>query len=154
MDTQLDVLDRKILAIVQKDCQTNAELIAERIGLSTSAVQRRLRRLRQDKVITAEVAVVNNEAVGRPMTFFAGLEIRENYESLPHLRRWAEQHPEVQQIYYVTGNVDLLMIITAENMKDYDAITERLMGDNPQILRITTNVVIDAIKVGLYVPVE
>lgn len=154
MDTQLDLLDRKILAIVQKDSQMNAELIAERVGLSTSAVQRRLRRLRQDKVITAEVAVVNNEAVGRPMTFLAGLEIRENYESLPHLRRWAEQHPEVQQIYYVTGNVDLIMIITAENMKEYDAITERLMGDNPQILRITTNVVIDAMKVGLYVPVE
>ena len=154
MDTQLDLLDRKILAIVQKDSQMNAELIAERVGLSTSAVQRRVRRLRQDKVITAEVAVVNNEAVGRPMTFLAGLEIRENYESLPHLRRWAEQHPEVQQIYYVTGNVDLIMIITAENMKEYDAITERLMGDNPQILRITTNVVIDAMKVGLYVPVE
>lgn len=154
MDTQLDLLDRKILALVQKDSQMNAELIAERVGLSTSAVQRRLRRLRQDKVITAEVAVVNNEAVGRPMTFLAGLEIRENYESLPHLRRWAEQHPEVQQIYYVTGNVDLIMIITAENMKEYDAITERLMGDNPQILRITTNVVIDAIKVGLFVPVE
>ena len=154
MDTQLDLLDRKILALVQKDSQMNAELIAERVGLSTSAVQRRLRRLRQDKVITAEVAVVNNEAVGRPMTFLAGLEIRENYESLPHLRRWAEQHPEVQQIYYVTGNVDLIMIITAENMKEYDAITERLMGDNPQILRITTNVVIDAMKVGLYVPVE
>lgn len=154
MDASLDLLDRKILAIVQRDCQANAELIAERVGLSASAVQRRLRRLRQDKVITAEVAVVDNEAVGRPMTFLAGLEIRENYESLPHLRRWAEQHAEVQQIYYVTGNVDLVMIITAENMKEYDAITERLMGDNPQILRITTNVVIDAMKVGLYVPVE
>lgn len=154
MDASLDLLDRKILAIVQRDCQANAELIAERVGLSASAVQRRLRRLRQDKVITAEVAVVDNEAVGRPMTFLAGLEIRENYESLPHLRRWAEQHAEVQQIYYVTGNVDLVMIITAENMKEYDAITEQLMGDNPQILRITTNVVIDAMKVGLYVPVE
>ena len=102
----------------------------------------------------AMLALVNNEAVGRPMTFIAGLEIRENYESLPHLRRWAEKHPEVQQIYYVTGNVDLLMIITAENLKEYDAITERLMAENPQVLRINTNVVIDAIKVGLYVPVD
>ena len=154
MDTPLDLFDRKILAIVQRDCQVNAELIAERVGLSASAVQRRLRRMRQEKVITAEVALVDNEAVGRPMTFFAGLEIRENYESLPHLRRWAEKHPEVQQIYYVTGNVDLLMIITAETVKEYDAITERLMAENPQVLRINTNVVIDAIKVGLYVPVD
>ena len=46
------------------------------------------------------------------------------------------------------------MIITAENVKEYDAITERLMAENPQVLRINTNVVIDAIKVGLYVPVD
>ncbi|MDO8251128.1 MAG: Lrp/AsnC ligand binding domain-containing protein [Rhodoferax sp.] len=88
------------------------------------------------------------------MTFIAGLEIRENYESLPRIRRWAESRPEVQQIYYVTGNVDLMMIITVENVKEYDMITERLMAENPQITRINTNVVLDSIKIGLYVPVE
>ncbi|OGB28716.1 MAG: AsnC family transcriptional regulator [Burkholderiales bacterium RIFCSPLOWO2_12_FULL_61_40] len=154
MDTSLDSFDRKILALVQHDCHVNAEVIAERVGLSASAVQRRLRRMRSEKIITAEVAIVDNQAVGRPMTFIAGLEIRENYESLPRIRRWAETRPEVQQIYYVTGNVDLMMIITAENVKEYDMITERLMAENPQITRITTNVVLDSIKIGLYVPVE
>lgn len=154
MDTSLDSFDRKILALVQHDCHVNAEVIAERVGLSASAVQRRLRRMRSEKIITAEVAIVDNHAVGRPMTFIAGLEIRENYESLPRIRRWAETRPEVQQIYYVTGNVDLMMIITAENVKEYDMITERLMAENPQVTRITTNVVLDSIKIGLYVPVE
>ena len=154
MDTSLDSFDRKILALVQRDCQVNAEVVAAIVGLSASAVQRRLRRMRSEKTITAEVAIVDPQAVGRPMTFIAGLEIRENYESLPRIRRWAENRPEVQQIYYVTGNVDLMMIITAENVKEYDMITERLMAENPQITRINTNVVLDSIKTGLYVPVE
>ena len=49
----MDSFDRKILALVQRDCQLKAEAIAEEVGLSTSAVQRRLRQLRTDKVITA-----------------------------------------------------------------------------------------------------
>lgn len=154
METSLDQFDRKILAIVQCDCQINAEVIAERVGLSASAVQRRLRRMRSEKIITAEVALVDSHAVGRAMTFIAGLEIRDNYESLPRIRRWAEKRPEVQQIYYVTGNVDLMMIITAQSVKEYDMITERLMAENPQITRINTHVVLDSIKLGLYVPVE
>lgn len=154
MDASLDTFDRKILALVQLDCHLNAEVIAERVGLSASAVQRRLRRMRNEKIITAEVAVVDHQAVGRLMTFIAGLEIRENYESLPRIRRWAESRPEIQQIYYVTGNVDLMMIITAQSVKDYDTITASMMADNPQITRINTHVVLDAIKLGLYVPVE
>ncbi|MGO6846785.1 Lrp/AsnC family transcriptional regulator, partial [Rhizobium ruizarguesonis] len=53
---QLDRFDRDILDIVQRDCQLKAETIAERIGLSVSAVQRRLKRLREEGIIKAEVA--------------------------------------------------------------------------------------------------
>ena len=42
MDASLDLFDRKILALVQRDCQMNAEVIAQEVGLSASAVQRRL----------------------------------------------------------------------------------------------------------------
>jgi len=154
METPLDTFDRKILALVQRDCQLKAEVIADTVGLSASAVQRRLKRMRSDMVIRAEVAVVDSKAVGRPMTFVAGLEIRENYESLPRIRNWAANRPEVQQVYYVTGSVDLVMIITAENVTDYDAITARLMVENPQITRINTNVILDTLKIGMYVPVE
>ncbi len=154
MDTSVDTFDRKILALVQLDCHLNAEVIAEQVGLSASAVQRRLRRMRSEKIITAEVAIVDKQALGPLMTFIAGLEIRENYDALPRIGRWAEGHPEIQQIYYVTGNVDLMLVITAQSVKAYDMITARMMAENPHITRITTNVVLDTIKQGLYVPVE
>ncbi|HEY8906228.1 MAG TPA: Lrp/AsnC family transcriptional regulator [Rhodoferax sp.] len=154
MDAALDTFDRKILALVQLDCHLNAEVIAERVGLSASAVQRRLRRMRSEKVITSEVAVVDNQALGPLMTFIAGLEIQENYDFLPRIRLWAASRPEIQQIYYVTGNVDLMMIITAHSVKAYDMITANMMADNPHITRITTHVVLDTVKLGLFVPVE
>ena len=154
MDTSLDPFDRKILEFVQRDCQLNAEVIAEAVGLSASAVQRRLRRLRADKVITAEVALVNPQKLGSYMHFIAGLELKDNYDALPRIRSWIQDEPQVQQLFYVTGAVDVVMVVIAKNVKEFDALAARLMADIPQIVRMTTNVVIDTMKSEPYVPVE
>ncbi len=151
----LDAFDRHILDLVQRDCQLKAETIASQIGLSASAVQRRLKRLRAQGVIRAEVAVLDRQAVGRSITLVAGLEIeRDNYQALASFRAWADRQDAVQQVYYVTGQVDLVVIVMARDMADYDAWCARLMEDNPMIRRINTQVVIDALKLGLQVPVE
>lgn len=155
MADPLDLFDRKILALLQQDCQQKAELIAEKVGLSPSAVQRRIKRLRADRVIAAEVAILDRRAVGRLMTFIVGLEIeRDNYPALAHFRRWVGQQAEIQQAYYVTGQVDLILVIIAEDVQAFDAVAARIMENNPQIRRMTTNVMLDLLKLGLDVPVE
>lgn len=154
METTLDPFDRKILDFVQRDCQVNAEVIAEAVGLSASAVQRRLRRLRADRVITAEVAIVDPHALGPCMQFIAGVELKDNYEALPRIRAWVQKEREVQQLFYVTGAVDLVMVILSRSVKEYDALSARLMAEVPQVTRMTTNVVIDAMKSDRFVPVN
>ena len=150
----MDNLDRKILRIVQRNCQLKAEAIAEEVGLSASAVQRRLRQLRQDRVITSEIAVVDMKEVGGGMTFIAGLEIeRDNYDTLQRMRNWAARNDNIQQLFYVTGSVDLIAIITARDVTEYDDIAAQIMRENSQVRRINTNVVLKSIKSGLFVPV-
>lgn len=151
----IDDFDRKILGIVQVDCQMKAEAIGDLVGLSASAVQRRLKRMRETGIITAEIAVVDRKAVGSPMTFIAGMEIeRENYDALSKFRVWLAKREHIQQVYYVTGSVDLVAIITARDVEQYDQITANLMSENPQIKRIHTNVVLKEVKLGMFVPVE
>ncbi|WEZ82382.1 Lrp/AsnC family transcriptional regulator [Rhizobium sp. 32-5/1] len=151
----LDAFDGNILEIVQRNCQLKAETIAEEVGLSASAVQRRLKRMREERVISAEIAVVDRKVTGNSMTFIAGMEIeRENYDALSKFRIWAEKQDHIQQVYYVTGSVDLIAIITARDVGQYDEITAGIMAQNPQIKRIHTNVVLKDIKLGLFVPVE
>jgi Lrp/AsnC family leucine-responsive transcriptional regulator len=152
---RLDDLDRSILDIVQRDCQIKAEAIAAQVGLSASAVQRRLKRLRALRVIRAEVAVLDRKAVSSSITLVAGLEIEsDNYRALAAFREWAARDEAIQQVYYVTGQVDLIAIVMARDLPDYDAFCARLMADNPMIRRISTHVVIDALKVGLQVPLD
>ena len=54
----------------------------------------------------------------------------------------------------VTDQVDLVAIVMARDMAAYDALCARLMAEIPMIRRINTQVVIEAMKVGLQVPVE
>ncbi len=65
----LDSFDRKILEIVQRSNRTTSDQIAEQVGLSPAAVQRRLKKMREHKVIQADIAVVDPRCAGRPMTF-------------------------------------------------------------------------------------
>ncbi|OCJ08507.1 AsnC family transcriptional regulator [Rhizobium sp. AC27/96] len=150
---RLDRFDRDILDIAQRNCQLTAETIAEEVGLSTSAVQRRLKRLREEGIIKAEVAVVDRKTTGTPMVFITGMEIdRDNYDALAKFRLWAEKQDHIQQVYYVTGAVDLIAIITARDVEHYDDIAAVIMTENPQIRRMHTNVVLRDVKLGLFVP--
>ena len=98
--------------------------------------------------------MVNPQAVGGVMSFLAGLEVKDNYDALPRIRSWSQGELGVQQVYYVTGTFDIMMVIVARDVKAYDALAARLMSAIPQITRMTTHVVIDTIKNSLYVPVD
>lgn len=151
----LDRFDRSILELVQRDCQIKSESIAEAVGLSASAVQRRLKRMRDERIIAAEIAVVDRKITGNRVTFIAGMEIeRENYDALSKFRAWVAKQDHIQQVYYVTGSVDLVAIITAHDVEQYDEISAEIMSQNPLIKRIYTNVVLQEVKLGMFVPVE
>ena len=107
MPIELDRFDRRILATLQVDARRPAELIGAQIGLSASAVQRRIARLREEGVIGAEVAVVDAKRTGRPLTLIVDVEVeRERPELLASLKQWIALEPAVQEAWYVTGAGD------------------------------------------------
>lgn len=153
-DNGLDDFDRRLLAIVQRDATLTSETLGERLGLSASAVQRRLKRLRASGAIAATVAVVDPDKVGRATFFVVGLEVeRERPELLARLRAWLAREDAVQQAFYVTGNWDFVLIVAAPDVAAYDELMSRLIADNPNVRRFTTNVALGIAKRGLRVPI-
>jgi len=151
----LDVFDRKLLALVQRDSGRSADALADAVGLSPSAVLRRLKRLREQGVILAEIAVVDPAKVGKPNFFLAALEIeRERPEHIARLRQWLAAEEWIQQVYYVTGTADFMLVVVAPDVAAYDALMSRLMADNPNVRRFTTNVALGVGKRSLFVPVD
>jgi Lrp/AsnC family leucine-responsive transcriptional regulator len=155
MPPALDELDRKILVLVQQDTRRAAEAIGAEIGLSASAVQRRIARLREDAVITAEVAIVDPKSVGRSLTLIVDIEVeRERPELMAVLKHWIAGEPAIQEAWYVTGDGDFVLIVTARDVEDYDALMQKLVSENSNVRRFRTRVALGTLKRGCRVPVD
>jgi len=150
----LDAFDRKLLSIVQKNAELTTTQLGDKVGLSPSAVQRRLRRLRANGVISAYVAIVDPAKVGSPTHFVVGLEVdREHADVLAQLRTWLAKEDSVQQVFYATGATDFVLIVTAPNVQAYDALMSRLLAENSSVRRFTTNVVLVVHKRTTFIPI-
>jgi DNA-binding Lrp family transcriptional regulator len=151
---ELDRFDRQLLRLVQEDAARTTEQLAARVALSPSAIQRRLRRLREAGVIAREIAVVDPRRVGRSTLFLASVQVEsERPELLGRLREWLASEELVQQAFYVTGEADFVLVVCAPDTEAYDAFMARLVEANPNVKRFTTNVALNVLKRGLTVPI-
>lgn len=149
----LDIFDRKILHEVQCDNQINASDLAERVGLSPSSTQRRLNRLRQEKIIQKDISVVAGAAVGRSMTMIISVQLeRERSDIIDHFKRSVRNEPAIMSAYYVTGEEDFILIMSAKDIREYEEFTRAFLYNNPDIKGFKTTVVMDQIKTSFYVP--
>jgi DNA-binding Lrp family transcriptional regulator len=78
---------------------------------------------------------------------------RERPEHLTQFRVWLARQPHVQQAFYVTGEADFVLVITAPDTDTYDRLMATLVNDNPNVKRFTTNVALRVVKTGLNIPV-
>lgn len=78
---------------------------------------------------------------------------RERPDILDEFKTSMRATPEVMQCYYVTGEIDFILMVTARDMTQYEAFTNRFFFNNPNVRRFHTLVVMDRVKVGLSVPI-
>jgi Lrp/AsnC family transcriptional regulator, leucine-responsive regulatory protein len=157
MDTNesaLDGFDRQILQRYQHDTRLSADAIGAQVGLSAAAVQRRLKRMRENGVIRAEVAQIAGAALGLPLTCIVGVDLeREGASDIDRFKAKMSNCLQVQQCYYVTGQADFILVVIAADMAAYEAFTRNSLLDDDNVRSFTTHVVLDATKTGTSLPI-
>src|SRR3712207_7096692 len=104
-------------------------------------------------VIRANVAVIDPAQVGHATTILVEVEvISETAELIDAAKREFAAVSEVQQCYYVTGEVDFVLVVVVPTMTAYEALTRHLFFGNNNVKRFRTFVAMDRVKVGLTVP--
>lgn len=145
-----DAFDYAILDIVQTDNKTPLRTIADRVNLSTAAVQRRIRRLEDEGIIGRNIAVIEPNRVGQAITIAVEVTMeRTHINELDAMRALLTAAPEVQQCYYVTGEADFVLIVLVATMEEYEALARRLFYDNRTVKTFKSMVTLDRVKVGL-----
>ncbi len=142
----LDAIDRKILALLQKDATTAIADLAAKVGLSQSPCWKRVQKLEAAGVILRRVALVAPERIGLGLTVFVQIETGEH--SGPWLRRFAETvaaMPEVMEFYRMAGDVDYMLRVAVADMAAYDAFYKRLIEAMP-LKNVTSRFAMERIK--------
>lgn len=144
---QLDMLDRRILAILQDDCTLSHARIGEEVGLSGSAVRRRVQAMRDGGVIEREVAIIAGQAGIGGITVVVSVTFeRETREAYDAFREAMRQEDRVLQCYATAGQFDFIVIVAAKSTEDYESWGEATLMNNPALRRYDSFVVWSTVK--------
>lgn len=144
-----DELDKKLLKQLQQNNRLSAEELGRMVNLSTSAVQRRLTRLRQDKIIEADISIISPKAIGFGITCIVEVAMHlGSSKVIDSFKSLMSGCDEVTQCYYVTGSLDFVVILNLADMQHYEDFSKRYLMDNPDVKQFYCHVVIDKVKVS------
>lgn len=130
----LDSFDRALLDEVRRNNLTPARALADRVGLSESAVLRRLRRLRASGVIAADVSVVRADAFGRSLTMHVLVTMeRDGTAAMAKFERGLRARPEVRAAWAVAGGIAYVLFVEVPDMEAYEVFARTSLSDNPDV---------------------
>jgi Lrp/AsnC family transcriptional regulator len=151
---KLDPTDRRILEWLQKEPGINAAELGEKIGLSQSAVWRRIQSLRDEGVIKDQPVKLDREKVGLNTMVFAHVKLTSHGRSnLAEFSEAVSQYPEVLDCYVLLGNVDYLLRIVTEDIKAYERFFFEKLSQLPGIQEVNSSIVLSDIKHTTVLPI-
>ncbi|MGD8106910.1 Lrp/AsnC family transcriptional regulator [Pantoea sp. FN0302] len=151
----LDKIDRKLLALLQKDCTLSLQALADAVNLTTTPCWKRLKKLEDEGIIRGRVALLDSEKLGLGLTAFMLIKTQQ------HNREWYQEfvsvvkdQPEVMAFYRMAGEYDYLLRIQVADMKQYDALYKRLVNGVNGLIDVTSSFAMEEIKYTTALPVE
>ena len=130
MAARLDEMDRKILAELQLDAGQSLDEIARKVGSSKTPVWNRIRRMREDKVILRQTAILDPDALGLEACFF--VLIRTSEHEADWQRRFLlalRERPEVLEAHRLAGDIDYILKVVVRNARAYDTFYQALISE-------------------------
>jgi Lrp/AsnC family leucine-responsive transcriptional regulator len=159
MDMQaLDKLDRHILRTLQADGRATYDQIADTVGLSPSAVLRRVKRLEDAGVIDRYVAIVRPEALGLGLTACINVRLEKHFESAKRnpmdvFRASVVGWAEVVECVALTGEMDYQLRLVVADMAAYSRFMMDTLLKHPSVQDCKTSFVMDRVKSTTAMPV-
>lgn len=140
MDTQgksLNRLDIRILEILQKDCRTPLQKVANELGVPKSTVHYRIRKLEEEGIIQGYGAKVDATRLGKDYTTITFVRAKYGPRYHEKVGEILARIPGILAVYFVFGEIDFVALIRSDNRDDFMRKLER-MTSTPEIERTST----------------
>jgi len=128
--------DRSIVAALSADGRISFTDLAEKVGLSVSAVHQRVRRLEQREVIHGYTARVSYDAVGLPLTAFVAIRPFDPSQPDDAPERLAKL-PEIEACYSVAGDDFYLLLVRVASPAELERLLQQIRTEANVTTRTT-----------------
>ena len=143
----LDVVDRRMLEILQRDGRISNAGLAEQLHLSPSPCLRRLRALERDGVITRYRAELDRARLGLGLTVFVEVKVDSHSErNAAVISESLQAAPEVISAHIVSGSADFLLEVVVEDLASYEQLLFGTLLKLPNVSDIRSNFALRAVK--------
>jgi Lrp/AsnC family leucine-responsive transcriptional regulator len=150
----MDATDRALLSLLQDDCRRTADKLGEELGLSRSAVTRRIQNLTRQGIIAKEVAVLADSFRGTRVTAIVNVQFDRHLPSeADRFRRGIRALPEVQLFVEITGASDALLLVSVKDMDHFNTFADTL-ANMSLVRRYETSFIKRTFKFTTAVPLE
>ncbi len=130
--TELDNIDRAILRLLAQDASMSLNEIADKVSLTATPCWKRIKRMEEDGIIRARVAVLDADKLGLPVSVFVSVETADH--SAEWLAKFADTiagTPEIVGAWRMSGDVDYLLHVIVPDIAAYDAFYRKLIASIP-----------------------
>ncbi len=150
LDT-LDRIDRTLLNQLQRDARLTQEQLAEQVGLSASAVQRRVRRMEQAGIIQGYHAAVDARRLGLGLSAMLSVRLEKHRAEsqrapLESFRAAVQTWPEVVECLALTGEMDYLLRVHVQDMEHYAHFVLQTLLKHESVEDVKSSFVLAQIK--------
>ena len=153
-DIELDSIDRRIIAALQKQGRLSYEELGQQVGLSASAALRRVRRLEEVGVLAGYVALVNARLVGLTLTAYIQVRMakpagNDKRSPLDLFAAAVEGWSEVMECTALTGEMDLLLKVVVADMDHFSRFIMDTLLKHPSVQDCKTSFVMKPLKTSV-----
>ncbi|KTR85046.1 ArsR family transcriptional regulator [Novosphingobium barchaimii] len=143
----LDDFDRKIIAVLQGDGRIAVTDLAQRIGLSKTPCQVRMRRLMEAGVIRGFTAVVDLAKLGLDHIAFAEVKLTDTREAaLRQFNEAVRRIPEVEECHMIASSFDYLLKVRTSDIRRYRMVLGEKISTLPHVASTSTFVAMETVK--------
>lgn len=152
---ELDPVDRRIVAELQRDGRLTHVELAARVGLTPTPCTRRVQALEAAGVIQGYAALVDPRKLGQSIQVLVQVKLeRHTDEIVARFRRGVLQWPEVLACYALTGDTDFLLHVVVRDVDALSDFTLRRLLRTSGVRDVRSGLVLETVKRSTVVPLD
>jgi len=143
----MDKTDKSILNLLQKNARITHKELAHEMGLSTTPVFERVKKLEKSGIIRNYVALVDNKKVNKNLIAFISLKLDKHSKGhLINFQGSITRLNEVMECYHIAGNTDYMLKVAVADMDEYKKFMTEKISAIENISSVDSMFVMDEVK--------